>query len=80
MFHAHSMTFFRRFVTLKAVAPCINCTRQALSFAAATVFVQRQKSTLTSSLPRTGTSAFEGWRSYPGFAAKHSSSYLTMPR
>jgi len=80
MFHAHSMTIFRRFVTLKAVAACINYTPQALSFAAATVFVQRQKSTLTSSLLRIGISAFEGWTSYPGFAAKHSSTCLTTAR
>jgi hypothetical protein len=74
------MTFFRRFVTLKAGVAYINYTRQALSFAVATVFVQRQKSTLTSSLLRTGISASEGWTSYPAFAAKHSSSSLTTAR
>ena len=74
------MTFFRRLVTLKAAVAYINYTRQALSFEAATVFVQRQKSTLTSSLLRTGISAFEGWTSYPGFAAKHSSTCLTTAR
>ena len=74
------MTFCRRFVTLKAATACINYTRQALSFEAATVFVQRQKSTLTNSLLRIGISAFEGWTSYPGFAAKHSSTCLTTAR
>ena len=74
------MTFFRRFVTLTVATACINYMRQALSFAAATVFGQRQKSTLTGSLLRTGISAFEGWTSYPGFAAKHSSTCLTTAR
>ena len=74
------MTFFGRFVTLTVATACINYMRQALSFAAATVFGQRQKSTLASSLPRTGISAFEGRTSYPGFAARHSSSCLTTAR
>ena len=74
------MTFFGRFVTLTVATACINYMRQALSFAAATEFGQRQKSTLASSLPRTGISACEDSTSYPCFAVKHSSSYLTMPR
>ena len=71
------MTFFRSFVTLKAVAACINYTRQALSFGAATAFGRPLKSTLANSLPPTGTSAFAEHAPYPYFAEKHFSSNPT---